>query len=135
LRTRLPRHAELLAVLLGAASAPSAHGQQADPTLPPQIAKEPGPGQAQLAHVAPEKREPLEEIVVIGKTALRLPDLGSSWKPPPEEGPPKRIRVDFVPLYSAENPSVGPQLFEQMTTTEAQRIGYVELFRLRLGGR
>lgn len=101
---------------------------QVEPPLPPRILDD-EPGEAVLAQL-PQDRE-LEEIVVVGENRWRLPDLGGSWRmedEPPEES---RLAVRFLPLYDPEQAGRLPDIFQ--VNRERERIGYLELFRIRFG--
>ncbi len=90
------------------------------------------PNAARLAPL-PEERDASDEIVVIGK-GWRLPDLGSRWRQQQEEaasedGP----HVTFLPLYDPDRQMPRNDTF--WLSREAQRQGYIELFRLNFGRR
>ena len=103
---------------------------QVEPPLPPRVLDD-EPGEAILAQL-PEDREPeLEEIVVVGESQWRLPDLGGSWRTenePPEES---RLAVRFPPLYDPELAGRLPDIFQ--VNRQQERIGYLEFFRIRFG--
>ena len=91
------------------------------------------PDGARLAPL-PEERAPTEEIIVLGENEWRLPDLGSSWRAEREaEESPDGIQTTFLPLYDPENPPARSDIF--LLNREAQRLGFVEIFRLRFGRR
>jgi hypothetical protein len=76
-----------------------------------------------------------DEIVVIGSAEWRLPDLGSAWRAERDaEERAARLRRSVLPLYDPDKPP--PAWFDTfLLNREAQRIGYIELFRVRIGGR
>ena len=128
-------------VLLLAACA--ARAQDDDVPLPPRIdatetppaAPARRPVRARLAPL-PEDRPVQDEIVVVGESEWRLPDLGSDWRAQQEaeRAAAARIRVTFLPLYDPEAPAATSDLF--LVNREAQRRhGVVELFRVRFGRR
>jgi hypothetical protein len=135
----------LLCVLL--ALAPSAESQQSDVPLPPRLdtPARPQPGAPSTAPVRvpdgarlaplPEERAATEEIVVLGQSEWRLPDLGSSWRAEQEaEEAREGIRATFLPLYDPDNPPTRSDTF--LLDREAQqRLGFIELFRVRFGRR
>ena len=125
------RIVELGALIVGLTATPLAAPQD-DAPLPPRI--DAVPGEPALARLPEDRRETLEEIVVIGEDQWRLPDLGSSWRKQAEEEELEgRLDVAFLPLYDAETTAENPDLFQ--INKEEQRIGFIELFRIRFGGR
>jgi len=121
-----------IGILLLALVAAGAAAQQDELTLPPRL--EPGPGEARLEPPDPEKAPALEEIVVIGGSQWRLPDLGSSWRAEhEEEADHGRINVSFLPLYDPENADPNVDLFPR--DREMRRVGFIEVFKIRFGGR
>lgn len=118
-----------LALALAAAGAPA---QEDELALPPRL--EPGPGGARLEPPDSEKAPTLEEVVVVGSPEWRLPDLGSSWRAEHEdEQDHGRIEVSFLPLYDPENADPNQDLFPR--DREMRRVGFIELFKVRFGGR
>jgi hypothetical protein len=105
---------------------------QQDAPLPPRL-DDAEPGTAVLARLPEDRREELEEIVVIAEERWRLPDLGSSWRDKAEERDGSRVTVDFVPLYDPEMADRLPDLFQ--LNKQEERIGYLELFRIEFGAR
>jgi hypothetical protein len=105
--------------------------QREDLTLPPRLEE---PGHARLAEGRDGARDGLEEIIVVRESEWRLPDLGSSWRANQEaERPPQRIQVAILPLYDPEREAVN---FDPLRINlEAQRVGFIELFRIRFGRR
>jgi hypothetical protein len=73
-----------------------------------------------------------EEIIVIG--GWRLPDLGSGWREKQEEQMRSgRARATLLPLYDPTKP---PARSDGLwLSREAQRVGYIEVFRFRFGRR
>jgi hypothetical protein len=69
-----------------------------------------------------------DEIVVIGG-GWRLPDLGSDWRDQQDER--RRLGKSILPLYDPEHPVTFPNTF--VLNTEQQRVGYIELFRFKVG--
>jgi hypothetical protein len=87
-----------------------------------------------LAAPRPDASDDLDEVLVVG-TALRLPDLGSSLRTQREaEREAGRISATFLPLYDPEAAHAGfdDALFRNR---ELERVGFIELFRLRFGKR
>jgi hypothetical protein len=112
----------------------------ADLTLPPRITTEPGaPGDAASAIAAAQvtDSDELEEIVVISdQNPWRLPDLGSSWrsKEAEQDAASGRITADLLPLWNPdaeESPTRNPFA----VTDDFTRVGFIEVFRIRFGGR
>lgn len=117
-----------LVLLLGA----SAHGQQDAP--PPPRLDDGRPNGARLADVPAERAAGLEEIIVHDENPWRLPDLGSTWRARRDaERKTGRVEVAFLPLYDPQGAVTGADLF--LGNTEARRVGYIELFRIRFGRR
>jgi hypothetical protein len=119
-------------------------GQNDDVPLPPRIdapAARPAagpstsiraPDRARLAPLPEERRATTDEIIVIGGSQWRLPDLGSAWRAEQDEARSgARIQATLLPLYEAENPPTRNDTF--LLNREVQRIGYIELFRIRFG--
>jgi hypothetical protein len=76
----------------------------------------------------------IDEIVVIG-TSSRLPDLGSRWRArqqAAEEDAKGNAHLTVLPLYDPEHPT---QFDSLLAPPEMQRMGYIDLFRLRFGHR
>lgn len=94
------------------------------------------PFQARLAPPAEGRNDDLEEVIVVGKSsALHLPDLGSSLRSAREaERDQGRIRVTFLPLYDPVTES-GPGADSLFGNREMQRVGFINLFRIRFGPR
>lgn len=87
---------------------------------------------ARLAPLPQERRDAPEEIIVVGGGEWRLPDLGSGWRDERaqlrESG---RYGATFFPLYDPEKP---PQRADSLLSNpERQRLGFIELFRVRFG--
>jgi hypothetical protein len=82
-------------------AATGAAGQENDLTLPPRI--EESPRSTTLAPPPVDRSDTLDEIIVVGGTEWRLPDLGSEWRArAAEEEGAQRIDVSFLPLYDPE---------------------------------
>ncbi len=76
----------------------------------------------------------LEEVIVINESEWRLPDLGSEWRRQQAElGPQGRIHVSFFPLFDPE--SADPFATIYPGDKEMGRTGFIEIFRVRFGGR
>ena len=66
----------------------------------------------------------------------RLPDLGSEWRIEREEqekAEKGRFQADFLPLYDPETAPRNPDLFQ--LNKEEERVGRIELFRFKFGGK
>jgi hypothetical protein len=114
-------------VLLAAA----ARGQESDLTLPPRI--DASARSTTLAPPAEGRDDSLEEIIVVGGTEWRLPDLGSEWRArAAAEQETQRIDVSFLPLYDPERDPIDYDPFR--INREIQRVGFIELFRVEFGG-
>jgi len=77
---------------------------------------------------------PIDEIVVIG-TSSHLPDLGSRWRArqqAAEEDAKGNAHLTVLPLYDPEHPNTFDSL---LAPPEMQRMGYIDLFRVRFGHR
>jgi hypothetical protein len=76
----------------------------------------------------------IDEIVVIG-TSSHLPDLGSRWRArqqAAEEDAKGNAHLTVLPLYDPEHPTT----FESLVAPpEMQRMGYIDIFRVRFGHR
>lgn len=112
----------------------------ADLTLPPRITTEPGPlrdAASEIAAAQVTDDGELEEIVVISdQNPWRLPDLGSSWRAKEAErnAASGRITADLLPLWNPdaeESPTRNPFA----VTDDFTRVGFIEVFRIRFGGR
>jgi hypothetical protein len=93
------------------------------------------PNAARLAPLPEERVSPsgVEEIVVLGGN-WRLPDLGSRWRARQEAAEEAGVRrVTVLPLYDPERPTTFNNVF--LLNREVERIGYIDLFRLRFGRR
>jgi hypothetical protein len=76
----------------------------------------------------------IDEIVVIG-TSSHLPDLGSRWRArqqAAEEDAQGNAHLTVLPLYDPEHPTT---FDSQLAPPEMQRMGYIDLFRVRFGHR
>ena len=76
----------------------------------------------------------IDEIVVIG-TSSHLPDLGSRWRArqqAAEEDATGNAHLTVLPLYNPEHPTEFESL---LAPPEMQRLGYIDLFRVRFGHR
>lgn len=77
---------------------------------------------------------PIDEIIVIGSTS-HLPDLGSRWRArqqAAEEDAKGRAHLTVLPLYDPDHPTRFESL---LAPPEMQRMGYIDLFRVRFGHR
>ncbi len=104
-----------------------------DLALPPRIDNV--PSQARLAAPPEDRIDTIEEVIVTDDNPWGLPDLGSTWRAREaqtvETG---RIRANFLPLYDPDDPaSLLAPLFP--ANREMQRVGFIQLFRIRFGGR
>jgi hypothetical protein len=116
--------------LLGLIAA-AAHAQEGDLTLPPRI--DDSPRSTALAPPPEDRADVLEEIIVVGGTEWRLPDLGSDWRArAAAEQQAQRIDVSFLPLYDPERDPIDYDPFR--INPEVQRVGFIELFRVEFGG-
>jgi hypothetical protein len=76
----------------------------------------------------------IDEIVVIG-TSSHLPDLGGRWRArqqAAEEDAKGNAHLTVLPLYDPERPTEFDSL---LAPPEMQRMGYIDLFRVRFGHR
>lgn len=91
------------------------------------------PSATRLAPLPEERNTAPDEIIVIGQ-GWRLPDLGSRWRERQLEAAGSgRFHATALPLYDPAEPPLRNEGFSQ--NPEAKRHGYIELFRLRFGGR
>jgi hypothetical protein len=109
---------------------------QEDLTSPPRILDTPRPAEARLA-AGPgtsTDEQTIEEIIVTGDdNPWRLPDLGSEWRArEAERRPQERIRAEVFPLWNPEVPQPARDLFPVINE---MRVGFIEVFRVRFGGR
>lgn len=125
------RHWYSIAMLLASCTAAA---QDEDLTLPPRII-DVAPTQARLATPDDAGREDaMEEVLVIRENPWRLPDLGSEWRARHEaEARPGRITADLLPLFDPEAEQPTRDLFP--LNREMQRVGFIEIFRIRFGDR
>lgn len=101
--------------------------------LPPRLDNV--PSEARLAALPEERAGAMEEVIVTDDNPWRLPDLGSAWRVRQSDVRPEgRISGNFLPLYDPEDPSstLAP-LFP--ANREMQRVGFIQIFRVRFGGR
>jgi hypothetical protein len=122
-----------LALLCAGGSTAFAQGEgEEDLSVPPRL--EESPGQSRLAVEPADRNEALEEVVAVGESEWRLPDLGSAWRAREEdERSADRIEVAFLGLYDPEAETVD---FDALGINhEMQRVGFLEIFRLRFGRR
>jgi hypothetical protein len=113
-------------------AAAAAAGQERDLTLPPRIDE--GSRSTALAPPSVDRSDSLEEIIVVGGTEWRLPDLGSEWRArAAAEQHAQRIDVSFLPLYDPERDPLDYDPFR--INREIQRVGFIELFRVEFGGK
>jgi hypothetical protein len=92
------------------------------------------PNAAMLAPAPDRGSTPIDEILVIGPYS-HLPDLGSRWRArqqAAEEDANGRAHLTILPLYDPEHPTTFDSL---LTPPEMQRMGYIDLFRVRFGHR
>ena len=76
----------------------------------------------------------MEEVLVVRENPWRLPDLGSDWRATREDIPKTgRITARFLPLYDPEAEQPIRNLFP--VNRELERTGFIEVFRVRFGGR
>jgi hypothetical protein len=120
----------LAGVLCGAAPGLAQDELTAPPRIP--AATQPTPA------APPTNTDPtaLEEIVVISdQNPWRLPDLGSEWRARQVEEPDTgRIAADFLPLWDPETEEL-PTRNPFAVTDSIRRVGFIEVFRIRFGGR
>ena len=78
----------------------------------------------------------LEEIVVVSdQNPWRLPDLGSSWRArQEEERDTGRISAELLPLWNPDVQEI-PTRNPFDVTDDFRRVGFIEVFRIRFGGR
>lgn len=130
------RRSMLMLALSAAAMWPAFAQDDEDPAADLAVAPrlDDAPGRSQLAAVEPADDDALEEVIVIGDSEWRLPDLGSSWRAREEDEPSNdRIEVSLLPLYDPGED--GAQFDALGINQEMQRVGFIELFRLRFGRR
>ena len=112
--------------------AATALAQESDLTLPPRI--DTIARTTEIAAAPTERDASLDEIIVVGDTEWRLPDLGSDWRArAKEEHGTERIAVSFLPLYDPERDPIDYDPFR--INREIQRVGFIELFRIEFGSR
>lgn len=93
-----------------------------------------GPGEARLAPPAENRQPVLEEVIVVNESEWRLPDLGSAWRQAQEDAVQHgRIEASFLPLYDPEHADPNVDLFPR--DREMDRVGFIEIFRVRFGRR
>jgi hypothetical protein len=126
-----------------AALASPAGAQDKDPpaepsealTLPPRLDEAASPKTRFEPPAEAARDEAMEEVLVVRENPWRLPDLGSEWRARHDEGEldTGRISADFMPLYDPE--AVLPFQDYFPLNQEMQRVGYIEVFRIRFGRR
>lgn len=130
---RIARAASWL-LACGVLLAGAAGAQDEDLTLPPKITGT--PLEARFEPPPAERRQTIDEVVVVGENPWRLPDLGSSWRlREADKIEPARIEASFFPLYDPENPVSFYAADDSTITPEIRRVGFIELFKVRFGGR
>ena len=104
-----------------------------DLALPPRIDNV--PSQARLAAAPEDRIDTIEEVIVTNDNPWGLPDLGSTWRAREAQTvDTERIRANFLPLYDPDDPaSLLAPLFP--ANREMQRVGFIQLFQVRFGGR
>ena len=138
---RLRAAATALGLAVALAWPPGIRGQD-DLTRPPRLDEAPAPPQRTAAPAAPTaveveaQAEEIEEILVVSdQNPWRLPDLGSSWRAQhtevAEQG---RIRVEALPLWNPDTEEV-PTSNPFAVADDIRRVGFIEVFRVRFGGR
>lgn len=93
------------------------------------------PNAARLAPLPEDRKGPngVEEIIVLGGN-WRLPDLGSRWRARQEAADDAGVpHLTLLPLYDPEHPTTFNNTF--LLNREFERIGYIDLFRVRFGKR
>jgi hypothetical protein len=91
------------------------------------------PTAARLAPLPEQRRDVPDEIIVTGQ-GWRLPDLGSGWRAEQRANErDRRLHAVLLPLYDPNRPPLRAEGF--WLNREAQRHGYIELFRFRFGRR
>ncbi len=133
--------AEYLALLLTAAfatavaqdnlpRAPRIGTSQGD-AAPPSTPSLRPPTATRLAPLPEQRRDTPDEIIVVGQ-GWRLPDLGSGWRAEQRANErDRRLHAVLLPLYDPNRPPLRSEGF--WLNREAQRQGYIELFRFRFG--
>jgi hypothetical protein len=92
------------------------------------------PNAATLAPRVDGRLLPIDEIVVIGSNS-HLPDLGSRWRArqqAAEEDAKGNAHLTVLPLFDPDHPNTFDSL---LAPPEMQRMGYIDLFRVRFGHR
>lgn len=104
-------------------------------TLPPRLDEAASPKTRFEPPAGAARDEAMEEVLVVRENRWRLPDLGSEWRASHEEGAldTGRISADFMPLYDPEAELPFQDYFP--LNQEMQRVGYIEVFRIRFGRR
>ncbi|HMB72053.1 MAG TPA: hypothetical protein VKQ06_00665 [Gammaproteobacteria bacterium] len=107
---------------------------QDDLTVPPRLSEAtqpPGPPPEQAA-----ENEEIEEIVVVSdQNPWRLPDLGSNWRARNSDADDDgRISADLLPLWNPETEEI-PTENPFAVADDFRRVGFIEVFRVRFGGR
>lgn len=133
--SRAPNAFGLIAfACLLAAAAAFAQDDEDELALPPRI--DTAPSQARLADPPEDRVDTIEEVIVTtDDNPWRLPDLGSTWRAQQSQAEELgRIRANFMPLYDPDDPASSLEpLFP--ANREMQRVGFIQLFRVRFGGR
>lgn len=145
---RIRKHAALALALAACAAAAQDDGLTRPPRVDAPVADdltraprldEPGrteerPGAARLAE-PPRREAPVEEVVVVGEQRWRLPDLGSEWRQREQQraAANARIRTEFFRVYDPNDQTRWTDPFP--VNSDMRRVGFIEVFRLRFGGR
>lgn len=109
---------------------------QNDLTEPPRITEATQPLPPPAPPQANDPEAEVEEIVVISdQNPWRLPDLGSAWRAQQEEQQDTgRISVDLLPIWDPDAEEI-PTRNPFAVTDSIRRVGFIEVFRVRFGGR
>ena len=103
----------------------------------PRFAEPQRPGAANFEPAPRDDDDAMEEIIVTAEEEeWRVPDLGSEWRIEREEqekAEQGRFQADFLPLYDPETAPRNPDLFQ--LNKEEERVGRIELFRFKFGGK
>jgi hypothetical protein len=126
----------LTAIAVSTLICPGRYGfAQEDLTAPPRIS-EADPRVASQTSPGPDAATEVEEIVVISnQNPWRLPDLGSAWRAQQDEAQDTgRISAELLPIWDPDAEEL-PTRNPFAVTDDFSRVGFIELFRVRFGGR